>query len=63
MGSISAVCRGGNSAFGLRVDPRPLAWRALLHVRFGSEADICGAKGHVRFTPESDIKCDIWNAR
>src|SRR5262249_45403695 len=28
-------------------------------VRFGSEADICSAKGHVRFTPESDIKCDI----
>jgi len=21
------------------------------HVRFGSKADICGAKGHVRFTP------------
>jgi hypothetical protein len=33
------------------------------HVRFGSLADICSAKGHVRFTPESDIKCDIWNAR
>jgi hypothetical protein len=29
-------------------------------VRFGSKADICSAKGHVRFTPESDIKCDIW---
>jgi hypothetical protein len=27
-------------------------------VRFGSLADICSAKGHVRFTPESDIKCD-----
>ena len=25
-------------------------------VRFGSKADICGAKGHVRFTPESDRK-------
>jgi len=23
-------------------------------VRFGSEADMCGAKGHVRFTPNSD---------
>jgi hypothetical protein len=23
------------------------------NVRFGSKADICGAKGHVRFTPES----------
>ena len=29
------------------------------HVRFGSLADICSAQGHVRFTPESDIKCDI----
>src|SRR5262249_9718357 len=29
------------------------------HVRFGSKADICSAKGHVRFTPNSDIKCDI----
>src|SRR5262245_37603237 len=25
-------------------------------VRFGSKADICGAKRHVRFTPESDRK-------
>src|SRR4029077_3252790 len=24
------------------------------HVRFGSLADICSAKGHVRFTPDSD---------
>jgi hypothetical protein len=23
-------------------------------VRFGSEADICSAKGHVRFAPNSD---------
>src|SRR5215475_12842253 len=28
-------------------------------VSFGSKADICGAKRHVRFAPESDIKCDI----
>ena len=27
---------------------------ALAHVRFGSEADICSAKGHVRFTPNSE---------
>src|SRR5262249_20473404 len=27
------------------------------NVRFGSKADICSAKGHVRFTPESDIGC------
>jgi hypothetical protein len=26
-------------------------------VRFGSKADICSAKGHVRFTPNSDIDC------
>src|SRR5262245_9653016 len=24
---------------------------------------MCSAIGHVRFTPESDIKCDIWNVR
>jgi hypothetical protein len=24
------------------------------HVRFGSLADICSAKGHVRFAPNSD---------
>jgi hypothetical protein len=29
------------------------------NVRFGSKADICSAKRHVRFTPESDIKRDI----
>ena len=29
------------------------------HVRFGSKADMCSARAHVRFTPESDIKCDI----
>ena len=26
----------------------------LPNVRFGSEADICGAKGHVRFAPNND---------
>jgi len=26
------------------------------HVRFGSQADMCGAIRHVRFTPESDRK-------
>src|SRR5262245_32543880 len=30
-----------------------------VHVRFGSKADMCSAKRHVRFAPESDIKCDI----
>jgi hypothetical protein len=37
---------------------------AIVDVRFGSKADMCGAKGHVRFTPESDIKrvvkCPLW---
>jgi len=28
-------------------------------VRFGSEADICSAKCHVCFTPNSDRKSDI----
>src|SRR5262245_51924350 len=30
--------------------------KALRNVRFGSEADICSATGHVRFTPNSDRK-------
>jgi hypothetical protein len=33
------------------------------HVRFGSEADICGAQGDVRFTPESDAECVHSNVR
>jgi hypothetical protein len=32
---------------------------AVKDVPFGSKADVCGAPAHVRFTPESDIKCDI----
>ena len=29
------------------------------HVRFGSKADMCSAKGHVRFTPESGhVQCN-----
>src|SRR5262245_32270154 len=28
------------------------------NVRFGSEADMCSARADVRFTPNSDIKCD-----
>ena len=34
------------------------ALEGVAHVRFGSKADTCSAKRHVRFTPESDIKCD-----
>ena len=30
-----------------------------VHVRFGSKADICSVKGHVRFTPESGhVQCN-----
>jgi hypothetical protein len=34
----------------------PAYYRDLSHrnVRFGSKADICGAIGNVRFTPDSD---------
>jgi hypothetical protein len=28
--------------------------REVAHVRFGSLADICSAKGHVRFAPNGD---------
>jgi hypothetical protein len=30
-----------------------------LDVRFGSLADICSAKGHVRFAPNSDRESEI----
>jgi hypothetical protein len=36
------------------------AAEGAVDVRFGSKADMCNAQAHVRFTPESDIKCDIW---
>src|SRR5215475_11844237 len=35
----------------------------LADVRYGSKADMCGAQQHVRFTPESDIKCDTGECR
>src|SRR5262245_65198551 len=35
--------------------------KGVASVCFGSKADMCAAKSHVRFTPESDIKCDVWN--
>jgi len=31
-----------------------LAFAPWQDVRFGSEADMCGANSHVRFTPDSD---------
>jgi hypothetical protein len=30
--------------------------RKFPNVRFGSKADMCSAKGHVRSTPERDIR-------
>lgn len=30
-----------------------------LNVRFGSEADVCSAKRHVRFAPNSDRKSGL----
>jgi len=31
-----------------------MKWPTRVDLRFGSEADICAAKPHVRFTPNSD---------
>jgi len=31
-----------------------LHWERPVDVRFGSKADMCGAKAHVRFAPNSD---------
>src|SRR5215470_3519193 len=42
------------TGFAVEVDPSPI-WN-WPHVRFGSIADICSAKRHVRFTPNSDGK-------
>jgi hypothetical protein len=33
------------------------------HVRFGSEADICSAQAHVRFTPIATTKADMRHAK
>jgi hypothetical protein len=45
------------TGFAIEVDPSPI-WN-WPHVRFGSKADMCSAKRHVRFTPESDAECVI----
>jgi len=43
--------------FTTMLNPRQIpAFAPWQDVRFGSKADICGAKGHVRFTPNSDRK-------
>jgi hypothetical protein len=47
-----AICR--------RLPPRCASQQnRTFNVRFGSLADICSAKEHVRFTPNSDIDCVI----
>src|SRR5262249_59442322 len=40
------------TGFAIEVDPSPI-WN-WPHVRFGSKADMCSAKGHVRFASNSD---------
>src|SRR5262249_892259 len=51
------------SGRGIRIEAGFFWWHTArrhlvlgVHVRFGSKADICSAKGHVRFTPNSDRK-------
>jgi hypothetical protein len=51
-GICGQTMRKGHRTFGLHHDT---AMVFRFNVRFGSKADICSAKGHVRFTPESDI--------
>src|SRR5262245_2889756 len=38
---------------------KSIAPEGVTDVRFGSEAYMCSAQAHVRFTPKSDIKCDM----
>jgi hypothetical protein len=35
----------------------------IADVRFGSKANMCGAKENVRFTPKADISRYNWNVR
>jgi len=51
------------------VTPQSGSLEGVVNVRFGSLADICSAKGHVRFTPEIGhqrvgrnylLKCQLW---
>src|SRR5262245_62074298 len=49
----------------VRTDQRNCKYNNFRNVRFGSEADICSAKRHVRFTPESghvrcNLGCPLW---
>ena len=56
-----ALHSASNSAGDLsRAKPKdsPLGTGLIVHVRFGSKADICSAKRHVRFTPKSGhVQC------
>ena len=52
-----------NAVFRSEGHHRPLAMAKLKDVRFGSKADMCGAKRHVRFTPNSDIRCVFSDVR
>ena len=46
------------------LNPRQIpAFAPWQDVRFGSLADVVVSRIDVRFTPESDIKRDIWNVR
>jgi hypothetical protein len=38
------------------VPEKTVRLKAVINVRFGSEADMCSAQAHVRFTPNSDRK-------
>jgi hypothetical protein len=41
---------------GMSAVPEADIGAAQINVRFGSKADICSAKRHIRFTPNSDRK-------
>ena len=41
----------------------PVSKEVQANVRFGSKADMCSPKGHVRFTPESDAESAHSNVR
>jgi hypothetical protein len=43
----------------VRLNAFLLVMQRTLQVRFGSQADICAATGHVRFTPNSDRKSEF----
>jgi hypothetical protein len=52
-GSVSSNRHSNIAEIRRRSSRGPAAFEGRNDVRFGSLADMCGAKGHVRFTPES----------